>query len=154
MVMNKEYDEKKDTKFYDTSHFEIHCFCQLFEVNNKKILEDEIKETNYFLVGGFDIRKNKGYIKLYKYNNKEIFEINEFININQKKEIDKNDNTNKQPQKEPIIFKGFKNAISCIEQSKINGKIYATCWDGNVYFFDNPILLLTDYHKILNKKIY
>jgi hypothetical protein len=40
----------------------------LIKVNSKEILESsvEIKEIDYFLVGGFERRRKQGIIKLYK----------------------------------------------------------------------------------------
>ena len=62
-----------------------------------------------------------------KENNKEIFEIKKIQDI----VIPKNEQ-----------FKGFKGAISCIEQSKRNGDIYITSWNGDVFLFNNLNLSL------------
>ena len=35
-------------------------------------------------------------------------------------------------------FRGFNGTINCIIQSKINGNIFVSCWDGNVYCFSEP----------------
>ena len=37
-------------------------------------------------------------------------------------------------------FKGFKSPISSMIQSKNNGDILISCWDGNVYAFKQPNL--------------
>ena len=39
-------------------------------------------------------------------------------------------------------FKGFKGPISCITQSKKDGNLLITCWDGNVYLVDKPFIHL------------
>ena len=64
------FSGKKFEKFYDTKNFEIYCFCPLLDIKNKELLGNNDKtqaiETGYFFVGGFDLDKNKGLIKLYK----------------------------------------------------------------------------------------
>ena len=35
-------------------------------------------------------------------------------------------------------FSGFERNVSCITQSKINGDLYITCWDGKVFLFEQP----------------
>ena len=115
-------------KFFPTDKFEVHCFCQILDLSNPEHkLKPELNYINYFFVGGFDIAKNKGSIKLYKINkikknNEEIFE----LEIIQDIVIPKTGN-----------FKGFKGAISCIEQSQKNKNIYITSWNGNVFLFKN-----------------
>ena len=112
--------------FYDTNNFEVFCFCQISILNKEKILEKQLKETEYFLVGGFEQNKSKGIIKLYKFikdkNNIKIEYIQDII-------LDKNNN-----------FKLFNGPISSIIQSKNTGEILITCWDGNVYLFSRPDL--------------
>ena len=48
-------------KFYDTSNFEIYCFCPILKLENDlNILNKEnkkITDSKYFLVGGFDYKK-------------------------------------------------------------------------------------------------
>ena len=55
------------TFFFDTGKFEVYCFCPIliFDTNNI-INKNNITNTNYFLVGGFEKVKNKGLIKLFK----------------------------------------------------------------------------------------
>ena len=103
---------EKFEKFYDTQNFEVYCFCPILEIKIKKILEKNIKaqsnETEYFFVGGFDLDKNEGIIKLFKviYDNEiEKIEIEYIRDIIVKKKIKKED---------PNRFKGFKGPISCI----------------------------------------
>ena len=126
---------KKFEKFYDTKNFEVYCFCPILDIKNELFFKNNDKvqanETGYFFVGGFDINKNEGVIKLYKviYDNKiEKIEI-EYIQdiIVGKKKKDSNS------------FKGFKGPISCIIQSS-TGEILITCYDGNVYLFSEPRL--------------
>ena len=130
------YDIKTEyQKFYDTNNFEVYCFCPLFEIEKTNMLNKVKKiETEYFLVGGFNLSKNEGIIKLYKVKyNIEIEKIEiEFIQdiIIEKKE----------GKKDSECFKGFKGPISCIIQSS-QGKILVTCYDGNVYLFSEPIFI-------------
>ena len=67
---NNNNSNKKFPKFYDTKNFEVYCFCPILEtVENKYILESnkmQIKDTGYFFVGGFDLDRREGLIKLYK----------------------------------------------------------------------------------------
>ena len=121
-------------KFYDTNNFEVYCFCPILKKENKIILRDVQKiETEYFFVGGFDIDKREGIIKLYKvifYDEIEKIEIEFIQDIVVEKKKGKNDLE---------CFKGFKGPISCIIQSS-QGEILATCYDGNVYLFSEPDL--------------
>ena len=116
-------EEKKNYFFVDTGKFEVYCICPLLKCKCESILNRkiEIKDTFYFLVGGFNPVKNKGEIKLYKldYNEKSVDKI-EFI---QDLYTDK---------------KHFKGPISCITQSKSDEKILISCWDGGVYLFKEP----------------
>ena len=124
------------TNFKNTKSFEVYCFCQIFIYEKKKNTSffnnnydnyERIK-TNYFLVGGFEIGKSKGIIKLYKfiYNKKK-----KEVNIKYIKDIilkDENGGIS-------IYIKG---PISCIFQSNDDGKIIVTSWDNNIYLFDPP----------------
>ena len=126
--------EKFFHSFYNTDYFEVNCFRPILDVKNNNSLDDDItkeenikiNKTNYFLVGGFDVDKGEGIIKLYeiiyseKFNETSIKYIQDII-------IPKNDN-----------FEGFNNSISGITQSKITGNILVTCLDGNVYLFKPP----------------
>ena len=121
---NNEY--KYSHQFYNTYNYEVFCFCPIFIIKKKDILTDAVKKkTDYFLVGGYQTNINKGKIKLYKINYENNLIDNEIVFIEDINIFDKN--------KE---FKGFKGPISCITQSKNDGKILITCWDGNVYLFD------------------
>ena len=129
LKFNKDELKKKYEKFYDTKNFEVYCFCQLFEVKNMKDNDQKI-ETKYFLIGGFDIDKREGIIKLYKviyYDEIEKIEI-EFMQdiIKEKKEGEKVSECSKGP-------------ISCIIHSPQIG-ILVTCYDGNVYIFPELII--------------
>ena len=122
--------------FYDTKEFEPHCFCHISIVENNNSIDDviskeeniDIKETEYFLVGGFDPMKRIGCIKLYKiaYN-----ERNDKINIKYLLDIETEEVDN---------YMGFDTDVTCISQSKITGNLLITCLDGNVYLF-KPINL-------------
>ena len=76
-------------------------------------------ETDYFLVGGFDIKRKKGMIKLYKVNYGKKYDNTKIEYI---QDLIVNDNKIK-----------FKGPISCIIQTIYDGKILINCWDGNVY---------------------
>ena len=109
--------------FYDTKNFEVYCFCPLILIESIKITDKKrkINDTEFFLVGGFELNKHKGVIKLYKINYSE--NTIEYI--------------------EDIIFdddnyKRFRGPISCITQSSFDGKLLISCWDGNIYLFDSP----------------
>jgi len=124
------FEIKKSQNFYETENFEVFCFCPLLEIKNKDIFKnDQIIESEYFLVGGFDIYKREGLIKLYKviyYDENEKIELIQDIIIEKKKR--KNDQES---------FTGFKGPISCIIQSPEKG-VLVTCYDGNVYLFSQP----------------
>jgi WD40 repeat protein len=128
--------------FCATKNFEVFCFCKLMQFEKISILstesENDVMDTNYFLVGGFDKDKGKGAIKLYK-----------IINVKEK------DNRHKTKIKFiDNIINNFKGPISCIIQSNNGSKISATCWDGNVYSFDKQNI--NDYlerDKLSKKKI-
>ena len=116
--------------FYETGNFEVYCFCPILNVTNSGYILSNtkiIKDTRYFLVGGFDVAKNKGLIKLYKvlWCDKHFLETKiEYI-----QDIEpeyKND------------FKDFKGPISCITQSLNSGNLLISCFDGNIYVFSPP----------------
>ena len=111
--------------FYDTGNFEVYCFCPILSIE-KKIFENgrKMKDTGYFLVGGFDLKRKKGMIKLFKVNyGEKYYETNiEYI----EDIIFENENN----------FKGFKKPISCITQSSKEEKLLISCWDGNIYSFN------------------
>ena len=97
------YNIKKE--FYNTNNFEVYCFCPLFNINNKLLLNEsknEINqdETEYVLVGGLDLKKSQGLIKLYKLN-----EVNNNLKLEFIIDINIKENDSK-------IFKGFKGAIT------------------------------------------
>ena len=121
-------------QFYNTKDYEVYCFCPILIVNNENPINGEINNkekiklinTDYFLVGGFDIEKAEGIIRLYKV----IYEENiDDIKIEYIQDIN---------IEEKNGFEGFDGPISCIIQSTIIGNIIVTCWDGNVYLFKPP----------------
>ena len=111
---------------YETYNFEVYCFCPIFldvKDKNKKI------QTDYFLVGGFDINRREGRLKLFRaiYDEK-----NEFSNIEYLQDIEI----------------GFEGAVSSIIQSQNYGNILVTCYDGNIYLLNKINLgfyLMFDY---------
>ena len=128
-----------NTKFYKTENFEPYCFCPLsLYIQKQEVLENtyDIKETNYFLVGGFNNKKGKGIIKLYKsiYNNE-----NKNIEIKYIKDINlENENEIILLKEEKKVKPDFKGPISCISQSKQNGKILIAFLIGNIWLFSSP----------------
>ena len=124
------FKKKINRNFYNTRNYEVYCFCPIkMKIKGHQSIFNETKnfiDTNYFLVGGYEKKKGKGILKLYKLNMNENDEnINiEFIQDVQFKKGGK--------------FMGFNGPISCITQSKRNGKIIISCWDGNVYLFSYP----------------
>ena len=119
---------KVDSYFHNTGIFEPYCICPLIVVDLKNILDAtvEIKETDYFLVGGFEKRRKQGMIKLYKiiYDEKNT----KVTSIEYIQDFNSFDND----------FQGFKGPVSCITQSKKDGNLLITCWDGNIYLVDRP----------------
>ena len=116
--------------FYNTGDYEVHCFCQIIlkEESNFLFKSQTFSRTNYFLVGGFKPQKRRGAIKLFK-----IIENKNFLDtkIEYIQDIE--------PEHD-IKFKGLKSPISSIIQSKSNGNILISCWDGNIYSFKQPNL--------------
>ena len=136
LQLEKDNNNKIFEKFYDTKNFEVYCFCPISEIKNKYVLdkndEPQINETEYFFVGGFDLDKKEGLIKLYKviYDDEiEKIEIEYILDIIIEKKNGKEDSK---------CFKGFKGPISCIIQSSSLGEILVTCYDGNIYLFTEP----------------
>ena len=118
-----------DYKFYCTNNFEVYCFCPISIVHKKEIMKikSDKKDTSYFFVGGFDLKRNKGMIKLYKVIYNEEYNKNKIQYVDDIKLIDE----------KKMVMK-FNGPISCITQSNIDGKIIITCWNGNIYLFDHP----------------
>ena len=110
-------NEKIYSKFYDTEEFEVNCFRPI-----KLKKDNEFVKTEYYFVGGFDCKKKIGMIKLYKiiYNDESSIEIKYLQDIFM-------DNIND--------YELINGSINCRVQSKINGKIFVSCWNGKVYLF-------------------
>ena len=115
--------------FHSTDNFQVYCFCQLFiNKNENNVLTKDLVKTNFFLVGGFDQEIGYGLIKLYKAK----FGINEketYIEYVQDIVFE-----------EAQILKSFKGPISSIKQSKNEGNVLITCYDGKVYLLTLPNL--------------
>jgi len=128
--INSENKINISNSFYDTGNFEVYCFCPLMKEDKDaklRIFQNNhfLIKTDYFLVGGYDNDRKRGMIKLFKLKYNESNETSiEYI-----QEI--------KPEKRGK-FEGFKKPISCMIQSKKDGKILITSWDGNVYLFSNP----------------
>ena len=97
------------SKFISTEEFEVDCFCQINIKKGRKNIK-----SNYFFVGGFDILKRQGVIKLYRI----FFKKENGINIEFLNDIYFDDDN---------ILEGFEGTINCIVQSLNNGKILVSC---------------------------
>jgi len=127
---NKDKNEiKTSKKFYDTENFEVYSFCPIFKIDNKEILNAQKIESEYFLVGGFDITKGEGLIKLYKVIYSDEIKNTE-IELIQENIIEKMEGQNNSE-----LFKR-KKPITCIEQTS-EGEILVV-YDENVYLFSAP----------------
>ena len=138
------------TMFYETKEFEVYCFCPIKEPDysgyhtiNEKC--DYLKDTYFFLVGGFDKKTREGKIKLYKFemdktNNVEYVKFMQDITIDKTEEIltrgEEEENQNKIREK----FNGFKGAITSIIQSTMTKNILVSCYDGKIYLLSRPNL--------------
>ena len=121
--------------FFPTDNYEVYCTCQISINDNNDIEnnytdsgEKEIKNTKYFLSGGFDQEKREGVIKLFRinYDNED-----NLSNIEYLQDIEFEYNKE---------FQGFDKIITSIIQSSKQGNILATCSDGNVYLLSKPNL--------------
>ena len=162
LVINLGKDNEYKREFYNSEDFEVFCFCPLYTIiennskgNNYKKMETPAYSTNYFLVGGFEVDKKRGAIKLFKLNiedkddnkdyklddkkDKLIIEFVQDIEFENKtiKRFKNRDNSKKSDY-EFYDFTGFERNISCITQSQKTGKLLITCWDGNVYLCSAP----------------
>ena len=162
LVINLGKDNEYKREFYNSEDFEIFCFCPLYTIiennskgNNHKKMKTPTYSTNYFLVGGFEVDKKRGAIKLFKLNiedkddnkdyklddkkDKLIIEFVQDIEFENKtiKRFKNRDNSKKSDY-EFYDFTGFERNISCITQSQETGKLLITCWDGNVYLCSAP----------------
>ena len=126
-------DNKRiENEFYDTENFEVYCFCPILKFKNNNNGKDEesksLIDTNYLFVGGYDLDKREGKIKLFKviYGEKSWKTKIKFI-----QNIEFLENKN---------FEDFNGPISSIIQSRFSGNIIATCYNRNVYLFTQPNL--------------
>ena len=127
LIIDPEIEENKDInfKFYDTEEFEVNCFCP---IHIKEKENNNIINTNYILVGGFDNEKKIGMIKLYRI--KSTDNLSEAIfNLEYLQDI---------IIEKTKYFNGFNGTVNCIMQTKYNRKILISCWGGNVYCFSEP----------------
>ena len=150
-------DKNKNIKFYNTKDFEVHCFCQLNEnEENNSLFNANPKKSNYFFVGGFDTRKRKGILKLYKINEKnDAFDIEEIYDLSLEDDLSEQGQIFSQSNvKKKNISTRLNGPYSCIEQTKNNGNILISCWDGKIYLFEAPNLkLIQTLDKNINIKL-
>ena len=141
LLINPQLEDNQEIKepFINTGNFEVYCFCPIFIVNpENKIISDNGKgddnndnnliDTDYFLVGGFDNDKYEGRIKLYEVIYNERAYLNQIKYI---QDIEFEDNEK---------FNEFKGPISCIIQSKRSRYFLAICDNNGVYLFSNQNL--------------
>ena len=132
-IFNNNYGGIDYTKFIDTKDFEVHCFHQISILKENYFIfrMDSTEKTNFFFAGGFEQKKNKGNIRLYKVINYRDLKVEEIHNI---------------------IFYKFMGPICCITQLLSNNFIIS-CWDGNIFSlkFSNIDSYLFD-QKIGNEK--
>jgi hypothetical protein len=109
-------------KFYETNNFVPYCFAQIFT-------------TIFILVGGFNLDKCQGEIRLYMIKKRDI---NELIYVQNIEIIDD----------EYYNFYGIDIPINNLIQIKDSGKIVVTTIDGHIFLFSKPNL---DYYNKKNK---
>ena len=105
-------------KFFETPNFEVYCFCQIYL---KKInLNDEImhERSNYFFIGGFDLDKKKGAVKLFEAKRDDILKIKYLQDLEN--------------------FDEFEMPVNNIIQNKNSGEIIITTTDGGIFIFSEP----------------
>ena len=134
LILNYNFNDNKEiiqSNFYETKNFEPYCFCHLsiYKKKQDEVLNSnyEINDTDYFLIGGFDLNKNKGIIKLFKlvYDTK-----NKIIIIKYIEDAVFSDEKQKS--------KYFRGPISCIIQTKMDGNIIICFMNGNICLFSSP----------------
>ena len=116
--INEDNIEETNYKFYNTYNFEVYCFCQ---ISIKVIyLNNKIKNegTNFFFVGGLDLDKRMGIVKLFKIQIKDNLEIQYLQDIED--------------------FYGFETPVNTITQGLNSGEIIITTTDGNIFNFSKP----------------
>ena len=106
--------ETMEYKFYDTGNFEVYCFCQIFG------------NSAFIFVGGFDLNKRRGIIKIFKVKDENETEI-QFL-----QDIENIEDNNDSPL--------FDLPVNNIIQTKDSGKIIITTIDGKIYLFSKPNL--------------
>ena len=121
--MNLIEGENVKYKFYETNNFVPYCFTQIFT-------------TIFILIGGFNLDKCRGEIRLYMIKKRDI---NEFIYVQDIEIIDDEYNN----------FYGIAMPINNLIQTKNSGKIVVTTIDGHVFLFSKPNL---DYYNKKNKR--
>ena len=137
LMINILKNGEKLHNFYDTENFEVFCFCPITLKEKNYILNDERNKrynTDCFLVGGYDIDKKRGVIRLYQLENEENIFKTKFIN-----DIDFED------------FIEFKSPISCINQFKSSDNLIISSLDGNISLFKLDLDYIISV--LLNEKI-
>ena len=140
LLINAELSNSKNIEnpFYYTNDFEVNCICPISIIENTNKIYDNINEeykksikiieTEFFLVGGFDLDKRMGVIKLFRiiFSEKKTDTKIKYI---QDIEIEENDE-----------FEGFDSPINCIIQNKISGNIIISCDNSKIYMLTPPNL--------------
>ena len=125
LLVNPQIQDNKqvDDPFYPTDYFEVYCFCEL-----------DTKELgiNLILVGGFDNRKKRGGVRLYKI----IFDADKANETKLEYILDLNLDEQQESDEKPE----FSGPITSIIQSNYDKNILMTCEDGTVNLFSIPNL--------------
>ena len=159
IIVNYNFKNGKEIikiNFVKTGNFEVYCFCPIssYKKENESDIVHEtnyrIEKTNYFLVGGFNVKKCKGVIKLYQLiNTDEELKIEFITEINLITFENKNNKII-----ETFENKTFRGPISSIIQIKKTGQILIGCWDGHVYASRSSVNIDNIEPIIINRKQY
>ena len=121
----KTYSNYSISVLVESKNFEFSCICPILLIpNNNNIRynpdnDKNIKITNLFFIGGFELENRKGKIELFK-----LIEENGNYNIKKLSDISLDN------------FKENKSPINCIIQSRIDGQFLINDEDGNLYLYN------------------
>ena len=149
--INEQKEQAEETEFFlvggfdkDVREGKIKLFKLVDDENNKKkikFLQDIVFDTNNNIP---DKEENSGPITTPD-NKKE--EANVDATVMNLSKFDDNQIKDNKPKEK---FYGFKGAISCIIQSKVDWKILASSYDGKIYLFSKPKLDLYKNEETIN----
>ena len=120
--ISEENPDKLIYKFFVTNNFEVNCISQIF-IKKINLNGDIIYEgTIFFFVGGFDVDKRIGSVRLYKFKKENSLDIRYLQDIEN--------------------FYEFEMPVNSITQLKESGEIIITTTDKGIYRFSKPNLNL------------